>query len=418
MPKQSSKLMMLIGVLLVLISVFVNLKILGALVAQDGTIDNFVIIHNFWIFRLVLFFAGIILIANQFYFSKLLLFKKELLLLFVVILLCLLLLEFVSSYVVKYNYTHWSFRNKVMHYKNLEYNITAKFNSYGFRDDEFNTSKNFRVAIVGDSFVFGDGVEKNQTFEYLLAQKLLKQGKDVAVYNLGVSGASPEEYLTVIKEFAPILKPNVTIVSLYLENDFVCSSDKFKWFFPNLRQVIRKSYEGRSAKSDVGLLLQNTKLPEKYKNYLSEKLISQYVISYSIHHPNVTENYLRNVEWFNSCGINRQILLQLEQYVESQNSKLLFVLIPPNYQVGSANWKTLEELGYQFDYSLLSNRESQQDILDFCIKEKIQCLDLLPYLKSISKFPFFKIDIHFNPVGHALAAETIFEYLGNSALTK
>lgn len=56
------------------------------------------------------------------------------------------------------------------------------------------------IAIVGDSFVFGSGVEEDEAFPAVLARRL----GDRSVYNLGLPGTSLPEYLAVLRALPPM----------------------------------------------------------------------------------------------------------------------------------------------------------------------------------------------------------------------
>ena len=61
----------------------------------------------------------------------------------------------------------------------------------GYRKSEF-SNKNAKQAIVniGDSFVFGEGVESEYTISSFLNKKL----KDFNNYNFGISGSGPNNH--------------------------------------------------------------------------------------------------------------------------------------------------------------------------------------------------------------------------------
>jgi hypothetical protein len=56
------------------------------------------------------------------------------------------------------------------------------------------------IALIGDSFVYGQGVEANQTFGARLESRLKAAGRDVPVYSLGVVGAGLTSYGQILDE--------------------------------------------------------------------------------------------------------------------------------------------------------------------------------------------------------------------------
>jgi hypothetical protein len=89
--------------------------------------------------------------------------------------------------------------------------------SVGFRDDAFKGGP--RVAILGDSYVFGYGVDQNETFPAQLERKLRASGRAVDVVNAGVPGYGARlERILLEKDVLP-LDPALVFVAVF-ENDF------------------------------------------------------------------------------------------------------------------------------------------------------------------------------------------------------
>jgi hypothetical protein len=89
--------------------------------------------------------------------------------------------------------------------------------SVGFRDHAFRGGP--RVAILGDSYVFGYGVDQNETFPAQLERKLRSSGRAVDVVNAGVPGYGAWlERMFLEKDVLP-LHPALVFVAVF-ENDF------------------------------------------------------------------------------------------------------------------------------------------------------------------------------------------------------
>jgi hypothetical protein len=89
-------------------------------------------------------------------------------------------------------------------------------NSDGFYSLPFKQHHNDkkRVLLIGDSFTYGMSLN-NKTYSF--ANILLAKG--YTVYNAGISGADPPQYLAIAKKYIPILKPDFVIVNFYQGND-------------------------------------------------------------------------------------------------------------------------------------------------------------------------------------------------------
>ncbi len=99
--------------------------------------------------------------------------------------------------------------------------VPISINALGFRGRELSNrdGKAFRVAVIGDSVAFGQGVREGETLADQLATRLQrKTGTEVEAVNLGVPGYDTcQEYWT-FREKALSLKPRVALL-LYVEND-------------------------------------------------------------------------------------------------------------------------------------------------------------------------------------------------------
>jgi lysophospholipase L1-like esterase len=105
-----------------------------------------------------------------------------------------------------------------------EFNYLWENNSLGMRDPERKLEKDaetFRVLFLGDSFVQGYGVPREQSMVALLEQNLNQppRSKTIEVLNGGVFGYSPFLEYLYLRELMPKLKPDLVLLALFLGND-------------------------------------------------------------------------------------------------------------------------------------------------------------------------------------------------------
>lgn len=91
---------------------------------------------------------------------------------------------------------------------------TVRINSRGYRAPEWPAPTDGEVLVVGDSQVFGLGVEGNETFSAKLSELL-----QVPVLNGGVPTYGPREYTAVVEEVLRARKVATVIYVLNLSND-------------------------------------------------------------------------------------------------------------------------------------------------------------------------------------------------------
>jgi len=106
--------------------------------------------------------------------------------------------------------------------------VVSPVNSEGFRSISFRShSARKRILLIGDSYTFGYSASNRLKSFYDL---LLARGYEV--YNTGIIGADPPQYLSVAAKYVPLLKPDIVIVNFYLGNDIQYYRQNFDPYQP------------------------------------------------------------------------------------------------------------------------------------------------------------------------------------------
>jgi len=121
-----------------------------------------------------------------------------------------------------------------------------KTNSQGFRDREYPKIKppnTFRVAVLGDSIIWGHNIELQDTFAKQLERILNTQGRNQSfeVLNFGVSGYSTQQEVEFYREKAKAYDPDMIIIG-YCLNDHLESSVEARAFKRVSYSLFSKSY--------------------------------------------------------------------------------------------------------------------------------------------------------------------------------
>ena len=99
---------------------------------------------------------------------------------------------------------------------------THTFNEAGFISREVappSSPDEFRVLLLGDSFIASAGVPKDQGFPVNLETALSVSGQvNSRVFNLSFGGYSTDQELMAYQKHGPTIKPNVTILFFYLND--------------------------------------------------------------------------------------------------------------------------------------------------------------------------------------------------------
>lgn len=100
-----------------------------------------------------------------------------------------------------------------------EFRYEVRINSHGMRQREVALAKTpglRRIAVLGDSFVWGIGVDDEQRFTERLERRLF----GVEVLNFGVSGYAPIQHLLDLDRVLAFA-PDLVVLTFCLGNDFV-----------------------------------------------------------------------------------------------------------------------------------------------------------------------------------------------------
>jgi len=95
---------------------------------------------------------------------------------------------------------------------------TMRTNSYGIRGPEFTFDKapgTLRIAAVGDSFTFGQGVEEDEAFVQVAGRRLMESGIRAEVLNFGVPGHGTPQSVALVKRKVLATKPDVVLINVF-----------------------------------------------------------------------------------------------------------------------------------------------------------------------------------------------------------
>lgn len=101
---------------------------------------------------------------------------------------------------------------------------TYRVNAFGFRGPAWQEPKargTVRGVVIGDSMVFGAGVDDADTIDAVLARRLRDThgGSSVELLNLGVQGTNLPGYVELYRAATERLTPDFVVLCLFLPND-------------------------------------------------------------------------------------------------------------------------------------------------------------------------------------------------------
>jgi hypothetical protein len=118
------------------------------------------------------------------------------------------------------------------------FRINIRHNSKGLRDREYAYERSAgkrRILALGDSFVWGYGVEQQETFSEVLETLL----PDVEVINAGVAGYGTDQELLWLRSEGVRYRPDVVVLVMCGNDDFENNRDRVYYVYrkPQFRQA-------------------------------------------------------------------------------------------------------------------------------------------------------------------------------------
>lgn len=164
------------------------------------------------------------------------------------------------------------YRNRPFLSKKVFGNILGVTNSKGFRSfRELSQDKNmktFRIVGIGDSVMWGNKVNMEDTFMGRLEKQLVKEYKDVDVINCGVVGYATFQEKVFYEKFIMNIRPDIVFIN-FCSNDWLPTEDPYG----NLRQIYvnylneeleeHSSYYSVAEQKTLKLIIRNFSRAEK-----------------------------------------------------------------------------------------------------------------------------------------------------------
>ena len=277
--------------------------------------------------------------------------------------------------------------------------VKISTNSDGFRDTDFSGEPRpdqFVIAVLGDSFTFGQGVPQSETFPSVL-QKLLNQSHDAPkfrVWNLGVSGYNTEQESYLLKSFVLPRKPNWVVVGLNL-NDYEPI-------------VVDNTVGGREEPSDGSVL-------NRLINFFRDDLLITHIVLQKF------GNLVRILDpnWTNSAYFSEVS----NEYLKPNGgwAKVSMLLQNMKSEADAAGVGfTIAVLPVMWDFQNYLFEEVNDVIVNFLKNKDIDYVNMLPYFKSDknANWSVSPIDTHPNSRAQRIFAKALADHFNEKVLKR
>ena len=99
--------------------------------------------------------------------------------------------------------------------------IAGEINRFGFREREYQSVPLLnasRICMIGDSFLFGQGLPTASRFSNMLEERLREEGGAFEVLNFGSKGANLPEHIEVLQSAVLPLAPDLVILQWFIND--------------------------------------------------------------------------------------------------------------------------------------------------------------------------------------------------------
>ena len=258
----------------------------------------------------------------------------------------------------------------------------VQLNGAGFRERTFSAVKppgTYRIAVVGDSFTWGNGVRQQDRYSDLLQARLPEH---IEVLNFGTAGANTPEHRILVEHLLGDVHPDFVLLQWYIndvEDDDAAGRPVFKPLIP-IRSVHNWLNDASALYTVANMQWAETQvafgMTHSYETYLRNRFGD----------PNSHDSQ-----------VDRQQLLDLIAHCRRAGVPIGIVLFPD----------TAGDLGDKYPYGYLHER-----VLEICRMQSLTCLDLRSSFALVKDRRLLwanRLDHHPSALANEIAAVKILE---------
>ena len=303
-----------------------------------------------------------------------------------------------------------------------EYDVTFSINELGLRDDRGLTRAKpagvRRVLFVGDSFVLGYTVDRQDHFVDLVEDALRADGRDVQALNGGTEGYSTDQEVLWLQKEGLAFEPDV-VVACFFQNDVFWNGKQNYTSMAKprfTRDGVLEPVTGApppprgwfATNTAIGGMFDNLATNSRYGKELTWRrgdtvMPRDEIVVFKEAPLEITEGWARTEACFR----------KLRETCEQARTKLLLVAIPSREEVEPG---ALERFAKGSGLSLdeIDPVTPSARALDLARKAGIATLDPKPALQAAARAGgplYFEKDWHVNPAGSRVLGRAVYEEL-------
>ena len=306
--------------------------------------------------------------------------------------------------------------NKSTRLRWLSYDYTVEANALGFPGplyDEKKPDAVLRIMVTGDAFESAEGVDTVDAWPRLLEKKLnTEYGIEAQVLNFSITGWGPNQYASVISDYAPKFRPDIIIVGFFV-NEFFDIKITNEDFQDSIG--FQKSSQS-SPESYMKLAHLRAWIKINIIDYLKERIRNKpnpagyFFGCFKTLERKGYESMVANAALVEEC------LKTIVKTAQAIDARPLVVLVPSAGQVCGPD--TMRYYPKCLDLSVSERfdlNQPQRLAKNMCEKLNLPYTDLRDPLRKVAKMvPYQPKNMHWTEVGHDVVARHVAQYLYNN----
>lgn len=316
-----------------------------------------------------------------------------------------------------------------------------EINQLGFRDRERTIERStdvFRISVFGDSMTEAVQVNLDQTFTYLLEERLKEKHYGVEVLNFGVSGYSPVQEFLLFKQEGVRYAPNLVIWTVFLDNDISGCHPALtvsEWGSPFLFEAndfhpdfSRPEQSVKEFEQQPGYWLREHSAIYRFLSAWRWRLMAHLTSSSVISQAEVPKRFLLYEkrssplpEWEAAWNCFERTMKLFSDEASRQGARFVILSLPSAYEVNSKAWAdnlTANPRMSQREWDLAVPHKRLKAI---AAKQGIEVIEPHGIFQQLQDGPsiYFGNAGHLTPHGHMKLEEVLENFiLGRQMITK
>ncbi|HMA34042.1 MAG TPA: GDSL-type esterase/lipase family protein [Chloroflexia bacterium] len=313
-------------------------------------------------------------------------------------------------------------------YRFAEGSPTFAVNAQGLREDHPigpPATGTTRLLCLGDSFVFGMGVQADQALPHLLNGSTAADGSSVESLNAGVFGYGTDNEAAWLRTYGWPLQPKIVLVGFFVGNDVkdvMLGMGKTTVDAQGRLVATSTSQQALNSPGDPGdpgtapasgglkgWLEQNSHAYIFLRN-LAYNILGR---TTKVQKPTIFDAasfFLKSPSPAIDAGWDKTtgILDSMRADAQAHGAEFVVVVIPAREQVQDTYWAEMkQQFGLRDDQ--LQRDLPQQRLAAWSARTGTPLIDLFPGFQAAGKTQllYFRTDRHWNAAGHALAAQLV-----------